>query len=101
MFLGQFLFELSCRKTHRNTHTHTTDAHKHSDDNSIVAFCKNTTIIETCIFCIYRVCTCIPKLILFLGTVVHCALLRRVVPSALSTTLLSASGVTGGTPAVR
>ena len=36
---------LDCAKTHRNTHTHT-DSHKDSDEYSIVAFCKNTTIIK-------------------------------------------------------
>ena len=48
IFLDQFLFELSCKKTHTHTHTHThtygnTDAHKESDAYPIVAFCKNTT----------------------------------------------------------
>ena len=42
MFLDRLLFELSCKKTH--THTHTD-----CDEYSIVAFCKNTTIIFTSI----------------------------------------------------
>ena len=37
MFLDQFLFELSCKNTH--THGNTQDAHKGSDEYSIVAFC--------------------------------------------------------------
>ena len=33
-------------QTHTNTHTHThTDAHKDSNKYSIIAFCKNATII--------------------------------------------------------
>ena len=44
MLLDQFLFELSCKNPHRNTHTHI-DAHKDSDEYFIVSFCKNATII--------------------------------------------------------
>ena len=44
MLLDRLLFELSCKNTHKHTHT---DAHTHtdSDEYSIVAFCKNATII--------------------------------------------------------
>ena len=43
MFLDQFLFELSCKKTHMETkkHGNNTDAHK---EYSTVAFCKNAAI---------------------------------------------------------
>ena len=60
MFLDQCLLELSCKKTHGNTHTHT-DAHKDSDECSIVAFCKNATITLLCKvvndFCKLDTCT--------------------------------------------
>ena len=50
MFIHQLHFELSCKHTetrkYRNTETHT---HTDSDEYSIVAFCKNETIIiKTC-----------------------------------------------------
>ena len=45
MFIDRLLFELSCKnmetQKHENTHTHTD-----SDEYSIVAFCKNATIIN-------------------------------------------------------
>ena len=43
VFLDQFLFELSCKKTHTHTNTET---HTHTDSNEypIVAFSKNATI---------------------------------------------------------
>ena len=46
-------FELSCKNTHGNTHTHTgtqTEAHNtvyEVSSTHVVAFCKNTTIINT------------------------------------------------------
>ena len=45
MFLDQCLFELSCKCNpllHTNTHT---DTNTDSEEYSIVAFCKNATII--------------------------------------------------------
>ena len=57
IFQGFFLFEFSCKNTHRNmetgkhtththTHTHThTDAYTDFDEYSIVVFCKKATII--------------------------------------------------------
>ena len=53
MFLGQSLFELSCKNTHGNTHTDThTEAHNTVSEVCslhVVAFCKNTIIINTII----------------------------------------------------
>ena len=43
MCLDQSLFELPCKKPWKHTHT---DADKDSDEYSIVAFCKNATIIK-------------------------------------------------------
>ena len=45
VFLDQFLFELSCKKTHTQTHTHT---HAHTDSNEypIVVFSKNATVTK-------------------------------------------------------
>ena len=43
MFLNRFLFELSCKTTETWKHTHT---HTHTNEYSIVAFCKNATIIN-------------------------------------------------------
>ena len=43
IFLDRFLFELSRKNTYTYTHTEThthTDAHKDSDEYSIVEFCK-------------------------------------------------------------
>ena len=55
MFLGRIFLSYRAKTwkhTHTETHTHTdgnthtyTDAHKDSDEYSIVAFCKNATII--------------------------------------------------------
>ena len=45
MFLDQSFFKLSCKNTHTNTHIHT-HTHTNSDEYSIVAFCKNATIIN-------------------------------------------------------
>ena len=63
MFLHQCLFELSFKNTHRNTpthiRTHTSTLYKYS----IVAFCKNATIISPVIvqtpFLTLYICICI------------------------------------------
>ena len=47
VFLDRFLFELSCKNTHKHGHTHThTCTHTQIDSNEypIVAFSKNATI---------------------------------------------------------
>ena len=43
MFIDQLLFELSCKNMETQKHGNT---HTDSDDYSIVAFCKNATIIS-------------------------------------------------------
>ena len=77
MFLDRLLFELLCKThthtdahththTHAHAHTHTnTHTHRDSDEYSIVAFCKNTTIIiiqDNVAYFIYLIQNCMLEL---------------------------------------
>ena len=55
MFIDRLLFELLCKNPETQKHGNT-ETHTDSDEYSIVAFCKNATIINILSICLTICC---------------------------------------------